>query len=105
MVFFILFFCFASRRRHTRCYRDWSSDVCSSDLLQTVAGIHAFSTAANFFFARYEQEDALDRLLGRLMEQNILIRDCRNIEGLNGPYFQIGRASCRERAEISEVAV
>src|SRR5438128_10259501 len=24
-------FC-ASRRRHTRCYRDWSSDVCSSDL-------------------------------------------------------------------------
>src|SRR3989337_3320496 len=26
------FFFFASRRRHTRCYRDWSSDVCSSDL-------------------------------------------------------------------------
>ena len=26
-------FCFfASRRRHTRCSRDWSSDVCSSDL-------------------------------------------------------------------------
>src|SRR5690554_5727847 len=27
-----LFF-FSSRRRHTRCGRDWSSDVCSSDLL------------------------------------------------------------------------
>src|SRR6266542_357230 len=27
-----LFFLFSSRRRHTRCYRDWSSDVCSSDL-------------------------------------------------------------------------
>src|SRR5208282_6847242 len=26
-----LFF-FSSRRRQTRCYRDWSSDVCSSDL-------------------------------------------------------------------------
>src|SRR5438128_3895696 len=26
-------FFFTSRRRHTRCYRDWSSDVCSSDLL------------------------------------------------------------------------
>ena len=25
-------FCFSSRRRHTRCSRDWSSDVCSSDL-------------------------------------------------------------------------
>src|SRR5207245_7177194 len=24
-------FIFASRRRHTSCYRDWSSDVCSSD--------------------------------------------------------------------------
>src|SRR2546422_3852644 len=23
---------FSSRRRHTRCSRDWSSDVCSSDL-------------------------------------------------------------------------
>src|SRR5205809_4561874 len=28
-----LFFFFSSRRRHTRCSRDWSSDVCSSDLL------------------------------------------------------------------------
>src|SRR3989449_4564333 len=28
---FSLFF-FSSRRRHTRCSRDWSSDVCSSDL-------------------------------------------------------------------------
>src|SRR3989337_463139 len=27
------FFFFSSRRRHTRCYRDWSSDVCSSDLV------------------------------------------------------------------------
>src|SRR3989449_10320208 len=30
MTFF--FFFFSSRRRHTRCSRDWSSDVCSSDL-------------------------------------------------------------------------
>src|SRR5205814_7684372 len=28
----ILFFFFSSRRRHTRCLSDWSSDVCSSDL-------------------------------------------------------------------------
>src|SRR5208282_5260429 len=28
----LCFFFFSSRRRHTRCYRDWSSDVCSSDL-------------------------------------------------------------------------
>src|SRR2546429_1256089 len=28
----MLLFFFSSRRRHTRCSRDWSSDVCSSDL-------------------------------------------------------------------------
>src|SRR3712207_8555150 len=27
------FFFFSSRRRHTRYWRDWSSDVCSSDLV------------------------------------------------------------------------
>src|SRR5690554_1275989 len=28
----LIFFFFSSRRRHTRCGHDWSSDVCSSDL-------------------------------------------------------------------------
>src|SRR5699024_11980463 len=28
----LFFFFFSSRRRHTRSKRDWSSDVCSSDL-------------------------------------------------------------------------
>src|SRR5205814_6763836 len=31
-------FFFSSRRRHTRCLSDWSSDVCSSDL--TMADTH-----------------------------------------------------------------
>src|SRR2546426_11526394 len=30
---FIIFFFFSSRRRHTRLQGDWSSDVCSSDLI------------------------------------------------------------------------
>src|ERR1035441_3940547 len=30
--FVIFLFFFSSRRRHTRCLSDWSSDVCSSDL-------------------------------------------------------------------------
>src|SRR5438067_12699599 len=30
---YIIFFFFSSRRRHTRSKRDWSSDVCSSDLI------------------------------------------------------------------------
>src|SRR5256884_1815289 len=32
---FLFYFFFSSRRRHTRCSRDWSSDVCSSDLMIT----------------------------------------------------------------------
>src|SRR2546429_5596435 len=32
IVCLVVFFFFSSRRRHTRCSRDWSSDVCSSDL-------------------------------------------------------------------------
>src|SRR5207245_3187727 len=31
-----IFFCLSSRRRHTRCYRDWSSDVCYSDLSRRI---------------------------------------------------------------------
>src|SRR5690606_39688859 len=47
------FFFFSSRRRHTRFSRDWSSDVCSSDLNlletllklnQTVVGLDNFAT-------------------------------------------------------------
>src|SRR3989440_642781 len=33
IVYYFLFFFFSSRRRHTRSDRDWSSDVCSSDLI------------------------------------------------------------------------
>src|SRR5436305_12696616 len=33
-----LYFLFSSRSRHTRCGRDWSSDVCSSDLRTVFSG-------------------------------------------------------------------
>src|SRR2546429_1270717 len=35
----VIFFFFSSRRRHTRCSRDWSSDVCSSDLEKRPQGL------------------------------------------------------------------
>src|SRR5258707_3797254 len=34
---YCFFFFFSSRRRHTRYWRDWSSDVCSSDLLLNIS--------------------------------------------------------------------
>src|SRR5439155_15739812 len=39
--FFHAKFFFSSRRRHTRWPRDWSSDVCSSDLLALAGGIRS----------------------------------------------------------------
>src|SRR5205814_7100678 len=36
LTIFCCIFFFSSRRRHTRCLSDWSSDVCSSDLLLSV---------------------------------------------------------------------
>src|SRR5690625_6746397 len=39
------YFFFSSRRRHTRWPRDWSSDVCSSDLRAEKLGYHRFWVA------------------------------------------------------------
>src|SRR3712207_7535889 len=37
------FFFFSSRRRHTRYWRDWSSDVCSSDLSVRLHGVRTYA--------------------------------------------------------------
>src|SRR6266496_1343608 len=39
LILLFFFFFFSSRRRHTRSLRDWSSDVCSSDLGAEVCGV------------------------------------------------------------------
>src|SRR2546422_1486946 len=44
------YFFFSSRRRHTRCSRDWSSDVCSSDLfLKICLGLNRRSGSGSLF--------------------------------------------------------
>src|SRR2546422_4033821 len=40
------FFFFSSRRRHTRCSRDWSSDVCSSDLTELATQLEKLQAQA-----------------------------------------------------------
>src|SRR5947199_10223314 len=70
-------FFFSSRRRHTRCLSDWSSDVCSSDLAGEPAP------------ASLEDASLATQLIG---------------VQLIGDDAKIGRASCRERVEISGVA-
>src|SRR2546421_6992679 len=48
-------FFFSSRRRHTRSDRDWSSDVCSSDLIETQS---RFVEQKNGRIGQQEERDA-----------------------------------------------
>src|SRR6266498_4857681 len=60
------YFFFSSRRRHTRCGRDWSSDVCSSDLQRTLRGTIEWS-----YDLLLAEEKALFERLG------VLVGGCR----------------------------
>src|SRR5204863_1259071 len=54
-------FFFSSRRRHTRSLRDWSSDVCSSDLLKygrTFAGAYLLRRG---LFMPWELDAVMDK--------------------------------------------
>src|SRR3712207_7199110 len=51
----ISFFFFSSRRRHTRYWRDWSSDVCSSDLDVATGANHAGKNARRLATRRKNQ--------------------------------------------------
>src|SRR5438105_12439388 len=87
--FFFFFFFFSSRRRHTRSTRDWSSDVCSSDLDQRFprggrGGSADLAGDAGTALAEAPPDEARRR--GRPH----LTRD-------RGLVAEIGRASCRER--------
>src|SRR3712207_4826320 len=53
-MFFIFFF--SSRRRHTRYWRDWSSDVCSSDLTYFLATQQVDEARHSVFFDRFMRE-------------------------------------------------
>src|SRR5205814_4676194 len=65
-------FFFSSRRRHTRCLSDWSSDVCSSDLSQ-----HGDENEKREYDRRGGNKPVCPSQLN-----------------------EIGRASCRERVSI-----
>src|SRR2546429_38937 len=59
----IIFFFFSSRRRHTRCSRDWSSDVCSSDLADH-ARIHVGEAQHRARVARFQIQDLAAARIG-----------------------------------------
>src|SRR5437868_14979378 len=82
-VLFLIIFFFSSRRRHTRSKRDWSSDVCSSDLYAPMGCRPRTDFAVPVSAPRHVSDSARRAACAR----------------------QIGRASCRERVWVAVVAV
>src|SRR5699024_12003221 len=85
-----VFFFFSSRRRHTRSKRDWSSDVCSSDLTSSVSVDYDKATdtldvwfdSGTTHFAVLEQRDELTNpadmyLEGSRSEERRVGKECR----------------------------
>src|SRR5262249_57234088 len=96
-----MFFFFSSRRRHTRLVSDWSSDVCSSDLLARELGVPPRRINEIVLGKRGITADTALRLAKRFGNS------ARFWMGLQADFDlqQIGRASCRERGEIAVGAV
>src|SRR3712207_7008111 len=90
-------FFFSSRRRHTRSLCDWSSDVCSSDLVLGALGrlghgnVRSVRQGKHFVLDvegtpdRAELEQIAETLLANPVIEDVEL------------HLQIGRASCRER--------
>src|SRR5215813_14993925 len=70
---------FSSRRRHTRCGRDWSSDVCSSDLLPGVGEKTATRLAFFLLGAPESYTSELGQAIVRLRSDIRLCEECFNL--------------------------
>src|SRR5690625_7866576 len=97
MVYLVFFF--SSRRRHTRWPRDWSSDVYSSDLRRhrRIQPLAFEGRGQDVFDLGGHIPDQGGERAGGLRHRGVPDQDPEPVE--------IGRASCRERVEISVVAV
>src|SRR5690606_40100656 len=99
-----LFF-FSSRRRHTRFSRDWSSDVCSSDLT-----LPFFLVGTIFYFTGSMQGTAeafrSTNLIWHFTDFTVA-HSHLTMYGIIAFFLwagEIGRASCRDRVSVCVVA-
>src|SRR2546429_7135663 len=86
---------FSSRRRHTRCSRDWSSDVCSSDLTS------AFDLSTSSLPLDGSASSRIIRIDSAIRGQYYTdyqwqVWSYSSCSGISMEE-EIGRASCRER--------
>src|ERR1035437_10722608 len=99
-IFLIFFFFFSSRRRHTRYWREWSSDMCSSDLHghgNTVTVRHVPDLLSLQNSARGQQVgmDDVHRMLAaehleRLLQENVFAGEHGDIDGVGDLLPQSG---------------
>src|SRR5699024_11578824 len=95
---------FSSRRRHTRSKRDWSSDVCSSDLC-CPAGIKPHHLSCQDKLLSIITASFL-KIIRRDSRQNNIILNIPEFPIMGQPgikagwiIIEIGRASCRGKSE------
>src|SRR5699024_12228628 len=98
---------FSSRRRHTRSKRDWSSDVCSSDLQQKMPRLVAVQAEGCAPIVKAWEEGKRESEFWKDSETVAFGINVPKALGdflvLDALYDKIGRASCRERELISVV--
>src|SRR5437899_11538827 len=85
----VCLFFFSSRRRHTRCLSDWSSDVCSSDLVDPALAYAATLVGASGLYRA-----------GGAAAVAALAYGTKTLARV----AKIGRASCRESIEAARHA-
>src|SRR2546429_7305361 len=85
-IHFVAYFFFSSRRRHTRCSRDWSSDVCSSDLTRTLA-----SCQYDIFVKDVADSRTRQSLMARVLEKRLV-----ELFGVRSEERRVGK-ECRSR--------
>src|SRR2546421_9625496 len=95
-------FFFSSRRRHTRSDRDWSSDVCSSDLMirHTRSDRDWSSDVCSsdlFYGFNRPGAKASEAIIQNWWRQGMMGGAKAHYDGIVAFSQKIGRASCRER--------
>src|SRR2546422_3023481 len=74
----VVVFFFSSRRRHTRCSRDWSSDVCSSDLAPLEVLVEEICRSVADWTGSPELQDDMTLLVAKRSEERRVGKECRS---------------------------
>src|SRR5205807_8510219 len=94
LLYFLFYFFFSSRRRHTRLQGDWSSDVCSSDLVfalrgvSSLPGVSGAALTSNFPASSVDNEKTLFTIQGRSALQ-ASEAPAADLQIISGDYFSV----------------